>query len=181
MRGKRILIFPSLFRQLKISLGFSLLDSVSYLNEHWRFVTNGLSLICKQAAVIHRFKRFCLPSPSQRLAPFSLCQTFHGLKYHRLPNSKGQSIQSQFYFYTEQSFPDHTHIFTDGSRNSQGVGAAFWIPSIPFSSIFSLPSSTSVFHAEQMAIFQPPSYLKLNFSSGHFLSVSDHPFGTQSL
>jgi len=74
------------------SLHCSLLDSVSYLTEHWRFVTNDLPLICKRAAVILRFKQFSLPSPSYRLAPFSFWHTLHGLKYHRLPNSMGQSI-----------------------------------------------------------------------------------------
>ena len=100
-----------------------ILDSVFDLTEHWMFVTNRFPLIRKRAAVILRFTEFSLPSPSYRLAPFSVWETLHGLEYHRLPNSTDQSIQSQFHSYTEQSFPGHTHIFTNSSENSQGVGA----------------------------------------------------------
>jgi len=62
------------------------------------------------------------------------------------------SYQLIFQMRTEEFFSNYTHIFTDGSKNQEGVGLAIWIPSIPYSLTLSLSTFTSSLHAEQLAI-----------------------------
>lgn len=56
------------------------------------------------------------------------------------------------------AFIDYDHIYTDGSKQHSGAGAAFWIPSQNYYEIYKLPSETSIFLAEVMAIRQAILY-----------------------
>jgi len=75
----------------------------------------------------------------------------------------------------------NTFVFTDGSKNKHGVGAAVSIPPLLVEITVSLPGFASIFHAEQIAIFQALIYLKKFISTGQFLIVSDSLFALQSI
>jgi len=81
---------------------------------------------------------------------------------------------------TKQHFPTYAQIFNDGSKNQLGVGAAIWIPSTSFSLSLTLPTFTSVFHAEKVAILQALRYIKNNYTNGSFLIISDSRSALQS-
>ena len=102
-------------------------------------------------------------------------------KLHPPSNLPNTCPQTNFVTYTDHHFPDSIHIFTDGSKNEEGVGAAYWISALSFSSSFSLPSFTSIFHAEQTAIFQALIYIRHNFNYGNFLIITDSLSALQSL
>jgi len=79
-----------------------------------------------------------------------------------------------------QQFSHYLQIFIDGSKSDLGVGAALWIPSLPRHSSFSLSSFTSIFHAEQVAIYQTLLFINENFTLGCFLIISDSRSALQS-
>ena len=159
----------------------NLTNNISYLLNRWRFVEWRLPLMCKRAALIFRLQNFIVLIPSYHLSAFSFHQIFERIEIHQLPRSSSSDTQDLFYSYTHQHFPLHTHIFTDGSKDHHGVGSAFWFPSNKLHCSLSLPNFTSIFHAEQMAIFQALFYIKQNFQSGHFLLISDSLSALQSI
>ena len=155
----------------------SIYNNIHYILTHWRFATHRLPLICKRAKLILPFKKFLISHNSYCLTPFTYHQTLQRIQIHQLPklttNTHATNYNSLFSTFTQQHFPHHLHIFTDGSKNECGVGAAFWIPSTNLSSSFSLPPFSSIFHAEQTAIYQALLFTHQNFTSGHFLVISD--------
>ena len=53
------------------------------------------------------------------------------------------------------------------------LAPAFWVPSTLFLRLLSLPFFSSIFHAEQAAIFNAIEYIIQNFASGSFLIIVD--------
>ena len=158
-------------------------DNILFLLSHWRFTEHKLPLICKRAKLIFPFKKFILCHNSYCLSPFTYHQILYKRQFHILPKltTTNATHQTLFLSFTHQHFPHHLHIFTDGYKNQYGVGAAVWIPSKQFSASLSLPPFTSIFHAEQTAIFRAISLIQQNYTSGHFLIISDSMAALHSL
>lgn len=63
-----------------------------------------------------------------------------------------------FYEQINSTYKNYTQIFTDGARNSQGVGCAFWIPSLNIEYKFKLNKFMSSYTAELIAILKAVQY-----------------------
>jgi len=100
-------------------------------------------------------------------------QNFQKATLHLLQKPKTISPQTQFQQLMSQQFSHYLQIFTDGSKSDFGVGAALCIPYLPRHYSFSIPSFRSIFHAEQVEIYQTILFIKENFTVGYLLIISD--------
>jgi len=150
-----------------------LISSIKQITINWRFTPSKLPLLCKRAITILKLQKFTIKLPTYQFKSLQFSQLFKSFKIHKLPLTRNSSSQLIFNQYTHQHFPNSTPIFSDGSRSDSGVGAAFWIPSSNCYLRLSLPPFTSVFHAEQVAIFTAAHYVNRNHTSHNFLIVSD--------
>ncbi|KAJ3643602.1 hypothetical protein Zmor_026303 [Zophobas morio] len=78
-------------------------------------------------------------------------------------------IQAEYRALTSQ-FPDHTHLFTDASKSSQGVGAAVKTPTDVLQ--FSLPTYSSVLTGELYNILEALNHI-VNLPGFHFVLFTD--------
>ena len=158
--------------------------NTKFILSQWRFSEKKLPLLCQRAKFIFRLEPYIISAPSYCLSSLTYRQTLQTISIYKFldsANNKSSSLQLSFDSYINNFFPNSTQIFTDGSKNDLGVGSAFWIPSLSFSSSFSLPSFSSIFLAEQMAILHSLNYIKNNFSNGTFLIISDSLSALQSI
>jgi hypothetical protein len=75
-------------------------------------------------------------------------------------NTENLIIQNQFLEIIHQQFPEYTQIYTDASKNTNGVG--FSVITNQENHLFQLPSSTSIYTAKTYAIYEA---LKIVLSS----------------
>ena len=163
----------------------SLTLKIRHVTAYWRFAPHKLPLLCKRATNLLKLQKYTIPLPPYPTSSISFPLLFNKHTIHKIPNLIDLSLQAQFASFIFDQFPNHTLIFTDGSKSESGVGAAFWIPSMSYSCRMSLPSFTSIFHAEQVAIFEAIKFIKQSNNPGSFLIVSDslsalHSFSSNS-
>ena len=162
----------------------NIINNIEYILSHWRFAKKKLPLLCKRGRIIFHLRQFIQTAPSYCSASLTYNQTLERLQVLRLPKPSDldkNSYQSTFDRFTKYYFPNYTFVFTDGSKDENGVRAAVSIPSIPIDITVSLPSFVTIFHAEQMAIFQALIYIQNNFCTGQFLIISDSLSALQSI
>lgn len=70
-------------------------------------------------------------------------------------------------------YPEACEIFTDGSKNNNGVGCAFWAPSKNFSKQYKCDSNLSIFTAETIAVNMALEFALNDKSFHHYLIITD--------
>ena len=150
-----------------------LISNIKQITTNWRFTPSKLPLLCKRAITILKLQKYTIKLPTYQFKSLKFYQLFKSYEIHKLPLNRNSSPQTIFNQYTQQHFPNSTLIFSDGSKSDSGVGAAFWIPSSNCYLRLSRPPFTSVFHAEQVAIFTAAHYVNRNHTSNNFLIISD--------
>ncbi|KAG5871473.1 hypothetical protein JTB14_005500 [Gonioctena quinquepunctata] len=68
------------------------------------------------------------------------------------------TISKNTLIYHLDKFPDHLQLYTDASKQSNGVGCAFFIPTTNVCAQYRLNENTSIFSAESIAIFKAIEY-----------------------
>jgi len=137
-----------------------------------------------QKSQIHPSSKTLYASNSLYLSTSPLPPSTKSFRRPHSTYSKNQKLcppQTQFQQLMSQQFSHYVQIFTDGSKSDLGVGAALWILSLPRHYSFSLPSFKSIFHVEQVAIYQTLLFIKENFTVGYFLIISDSLSALQSI
>ena len=79
---------------------------------------------------------------------------------------EGLDLANSFKYLTEVSFTDHIDIFMDASKNENGVGAAFVVPSKSIVQKFKLDGNLTVFDAEVIALTKAANFVSLSFTPG---------------
>ena len=79
---------------------------------------------------------------------------------------EGLDIANSFKYLTEVSFTDHIDIYTDASKNENGVGAAFVVLSKSIVQKFKLDGNLTVFDAEVTALTKAANFVSLSFTPG---------------
>ncbi|KAF6208851.1 hypothetical protein GE061_014593 [Apolygus lucorum] len=70
----------------------------------------------------------------------------------------GEAPNEVFLDYVEERWPGFLRIFTDGSKQNQQVGAAFYDATHNYKAIFKLPSWASVYSAELVGLLEALKY-----------------------
>jgi len=144
----------------------SLIQSITSVVSHWRFTSAKLPLLCQRAKTILKLQKYTFQLPQYRFTTLPYSSLYKKFPIHKLPKANESTQQHHFDPFIQHHFPQATLIFTDGSRSQLGTGAAIWTPSLSTSLSFSLPSFTSIFHAEQSA--KALHHIKTYYSSGSF-------------
>ncbi|KAI5756508.1 hypothetical protein M8J77_025578 [Diaphorina citri] len=76
------------------------------------------------------------------------------LSLYKKENVPAQVFQNEFRNKMSENFQSHIKIYTDGSKNEQGVGCALTIPEKDIVKRFGLNKNASIFHAELFALLQ---------------------------
>ncbi|KAI5697973.1 hypothetical protein M8J77_012423 [Diaphorina citri] len=76
------------------------------------------------------------------------------LSSYKKENVPAQMFQNEFKNKLAENFQSHIKIYTDGSKNEQGVGCALTIPEKNIAKRFGLNKNASIFHAELFALLQ---------------------------
>lgn len=87
-------------------------------------------------------------------------------------SKKCNEVLLQQYFYDRMNitYKDYTCIFTDGSKTSEGTGAAFYIPAIEHKELFKLNKFISSYTAELYAILKATEFIKqLNLNNKYVI------------
>jgi ribonuclease HI len=109
-------------------------------------------------------KQMCIPPWLLLKAPFDFSLTKYGKS--TIP---AELFRRNFAEVTSK-YPDHTHIFTDGSVSQVSTGCSFVFYSRPF--IFQLHSYCTIFTAELYALYRALLHLQ-HLSPGRFLLCTD--------
>ncbi|KAL1447432.1 hypothetical protein WDU94_005533 [Cyamophila willieti] len=86
------------------------------------------------------------------LNKFPMCDI--SLSYFKKESVSGQFFKIEFNKKMNDGFQNHTKVYTDGSKDENGVGCAFTIPDRNIVKKYSLNKDASIFHAELYAILQ---------------------------
>ncbi|KAL4135330.1 hypothetical protein QTP88_006945 [Uroleucon formosanum] len=93
------------------------------------------------------------------------------LNKYRKHNTDNQIILSLFAEITSYQYSNYTHIYTDASKNKNGVG--FSVITDQENHLLQLPSNISIFSAETHAIYQALSIISSSNTSNHYIIISD--------
>lgn len=76
----------------------------------------------------------------------------------RPPFIDNQAVNRVIYTNLMHQYSDDLQIYTDGSKNENGTGCAFYIPELETSVKYRLPNQASIFSAEALAILKALEY-----------------------
>lgn len=116
----------------------------------------------------------CLPLNMAHTPPWFDATTFidDNLKYRIGPTSSSLEAQ-QYYLEAINKYPNHTKIFTDGSKNSNSTAYGVYIPEYNLENSYKLHNANSIFSAEAAAICKAMSIVRAHDSEKKCVIVTD--------
>ena len=76
-------------------------------------------------------------------------------------------VDAALQYYIQTRWPQSTNVYTDGSKNGENAGCAFYIPSDGTQMTYRLPRQTSSFSAEAIAIIKAVEHITSQQSSNN--------------
>ena len=117
-------------------------------NTPWKFRKSVQSILgdkCEEE--INILKRREAQTPSWQNMPVNVCESVATESSRCTPH-----INAILFMEHVEKHKNNIQVYTDGSKNNQGVGAAVVIPDLSLSDSTSLPKEASIFTAESVAI-----------------------------